>query len=166
MFIRRYTLLVIVLMVLGLSFFGIGYQYYHSMDTKAHMKDEGDYFRFARAGDEGLEVYRDGQWEEIQIRGVELSSFRPGYGRYKTDMDKELLMNWLGEIQAMGANLVKIPHIQPPSFYNAIYDYNEEAEEPIYTLHEILLDENAIMEHYDIYNKRIWNNFRKDIRKQ
>ena len=39
MFIRRYTLMVIVLIVLGLGFFGLGYQYYHSMDTKAQMKE-------------------------------------------------------------------------------------------------------------------------------
>lgn len=164
MYIRRYTLFVLGLIVFGLLVFGLGYQYYHSMDNRADMEDFKGNFRFARA-DENIQIYEDGEWEDIELRGLELSSFTPGYARYKTDIDKELVGQWLEEISDLNANLIKIPGIQPPSFYNAIYDYNQGAKNPIYTIHEVTLDERSILENYDIYDKKLTNKFKRDIKR-
>lgn len=165
MYIRKYTAIVIGLIIISLSVFIFGYQYIYSKDSKLDMEQDQGAFRFTKVNGSNIEVYKDGNWTEMKIKGVALSSFTPKYGRYKTGIDKALVMQWLEEIQDLGANVVKIPSIQPSSFYNAIYDYNQLAETPIYTIHEVMLDENAVLKYYDMYNKKIWNNFKQDIKK-
>jgi len=128
------------------------------------MEYEYNYFRFTKTNESTIQVFKNGKWDTLHIKGIHLSSFVPGYGRYKTSIDKAQVLKWLKEIETLNVNVIKIPGIQPPSFYNAIYDHNQEAKNPIYTIHEVMLDEKAVLKHYDIYHGTIKRNFKKDIK--
>ena len=162
--IRKYTAVFLLFIILTLAIGTISYQYFHSMNNTESMEVYNENFRFTKINGDKIELYKDGKWEETKLRGVELSSFTPGYGRYKTNVEKELVMEWLGEIAELNVNVIKIPYVQSPSFYSAIYDYNENALNPIYTIHEVMLDEREVLRNYDIYNKKIKNNFKRDIK--
>lgn len=162
--IRKYTGLFIAFIILSITIAGIGYQYFHSVNNTGAMEKHNGNFRFTKINDENIQIYKEDEWKDIKVKGIQLSSFTPGYARYKTGIDKNIVMKWLEEISDLNVNLIKIPNIQPPSFYNAIYDYNKNAANPIYTIHEVMLDETAMLKYYDIYNKKIKNNFKRDIK--
>ena len=116
-----------------------------------------------RIKDGKIQIFRDNRWEDLLIKGVQINSFTPGYARNKSSVNKSDVKKWLKQISEMNANVITIPSIQPPSFYNAIFDYNLEAKDPLYIIHEIPIDEKIILKHFDAFNKEIYNSMKKDI---
>ncbi len=95
---------------------------------------------------EGTKIYHkqaDGTHKELTLKGVELSSFVPGY--YATDFapDESDYLRWLSMIGEMGANTVKVSNIMDDDFYNALYAYNRENASPLYLLQEIPVSDAA-----------------------
>lgn len=162
--IRKYIALFVGLLTMILVIFVSTYQYSHSKHNRHNMEKNQGYFRLAKTKEDQVQLFKDGLWQDTKIKGIHLSSFEPGYGRNKTGIDKAQVLSWLEEIKGLGANVIKIPSIQPPAFYNAIHDFNEEAENPIYTIHEVMLDEKAILAYYDIYDSKLRRNFKRDIK--
>ena len=164
MYIRRFLIIFIsTLLILSISTILI-YQYVmESAVVKAMVLDTDSVGSFARIKDKKIQVYEENQWRDFNIKGVQVSGFIPGYSRSGNNVKKEDLMLWLGQIAEMNANVITIPSIQSVSFYNAIYDYNLKAEKPIYIIHEIPLEEPAILKHYDAYNKEIIKPLKRDI---
>ncbi len=164
MHIRKYTAIFTTILIMGLITFIYFYQNYYSNKLSVDMEKNNGYFRFVKTDGKEIQIYKDGKWEEIKLKGVELSSFQPGYARHKSSIDKKDVIKWLEQISKLNANLIKIPNIQPPSFYNGIYEYNLKASKPIYIIHEVRLDEKEILNYYNAYHKKIIKNFKKDIK--
>lgn len=120
---------------------------------------------FTRTNNGKIEIYVEDKWENLIIKGIQINSFTPGYSRNKSGIEKIRVMKWLKQISEMNANVITIPNIQPPSFYNAIYEFNLNNPKPIYVIHEIPLYEGAILKHYDAYNQEIIKPLKKDIKK-
>ena len=66
--------------------------------------------------------------EEFEIRGVNMGSGIPGEWSTDFAIDKETYLRWFAQIQAMGANVVRIYTIQADDFYEAFYEYNKDRE--------------------------------------
>ncbi len=165
MSIRKYILVMTILMLILITIGVIGYQSYYSKDSKMGMEKFGDNFRFVKTDMDNIQIYVNDNWENMTVKGVEISAFTPGHSRYKTKIDKKLVMDWLEDISELNGNTIKITGIQSPAFYNAIYDYNREAENPIYTIHEIKLDDNKILKHFDVYDSGVLRKFKRDIKR-
>lgn len=164
MYIRRY----IVIFVLAIITIGILsiliYQNEMSKAVFREMEYESEsYGRLARIEGGKIQIYNNNDWEGIYIKGVHISSFLPGYSRNRSSIDKEIVYSWLEQISDLNANVITIPNIQPPSFYDAIYDYNLNRTNPIYVIHEIPLDEKAVLTYYDSFNTEIMQPLMKDI---
>ena len=142
----------------------MAYQYNFSTrrDTDAEISD--NYSRIVKTNGQELQIYQDKQWETLVVKGVELSAFQPGYGRFETGISKKDVLKWLEEIDELHANVIKVPYIQSPNFYAAIYDYNLNKENPLYVIHEIMLDERAALKNYDAFEETIYKNLKKDIK--
>ncbi len=93
----------------------------------------------AKLNDTYFEVFRNGQWEEILIKGVNLGMGKPGHFPGDAAITKGEYLRWLMYIGEMHANTIRIYTIHPPEFYEALYQYNLTAEEPIYVFHGIWL---------------------------
>ena len=92
----------------------------------------------ARTDERYFEVYRDGQWSEKMIKGVNIGTSLPGRWYTEFPADRELYRRWLEEISAMNANNVRIYTLLDPAFYTVLAEYNAEPEnEPIYLFQEI-----------------------------
>lgn len=163
--IRKYTMVSIIIFLISLILLMVSYHKYFSLKAYRQAEEINAYSRIVKTDEKAIKIYKDSVWEEIDIKGVELSSFRPGYGRFKTGIPKKEVSKWLEEIGQVNANLIKVPYIQPPSFYSAIYDYNLNREEPLYVIHEIMLDEKDMLENYDAFDGKIIKKLKKDIRK-
>jgi hypothetical protein len=120
--------------------------------------------RRARVSDGQLRLYRNERWEDFEIKGVHLSSFHPGHTHRQDGVEKEDVLEWLEMIAELGANTIKVPYLQPPSFYNALYDFNRDRDEPIYILHGIPIDSQVAIVFYNAYQPEIVRNMRRDIR--
>ncbi|NLV88166.1 MAG: hypothetical protein GX021_02180 [Tissierellia bacterium] len=164
MYIRRFLIyLSLALLIIGFSSIIVYRNVSRNMVGKIMDYDHNQIGSTARIKDGKIQIYRGNKWEDLLIKGVQVNSFTPGYARNKSSVDKSDVMTWLEQISGMNANVITIPSIQPPSFYNAIYDYNLNAERPLYIIHEIPIDEKALLKHFDAYNKEIYSSLKKDI---
>ncbi len=92
----------------------------------------------ARTGERYFEIYRDGQWSEIMIKGVNIGTSLPGRWYTEFPADRDLYRRWLEKIAAMNANTVRIYTLLDPAFYTVLGEYNSTPEnDPIYLLQEI-----------------------------
>ncbi len=89
---------------------------------------------------EGVHIFQktaNGTTRPFHMKGVELSSFIPGYHATDFAPDKTDYLRWLSRIGQMGANTVKVSYIMDDDFYNALYVYNKDREDPLYLLQQI-----------------------------
>ena len=163
--IRKYTAIFITLLIISLISFTVFYQKQNSNKLKGEFETSEDYIKIARTNEKNMQIYKDKKWQDIKMKGVEISSFQPGYERHGKGISKEDTLKWLKQISELNANVIKIPTVQSPSFYDAIYEYNLKATDPIYTIHEVMLDERILLDSYDAYDEKIIKNFKKDIQR-
>lgn len=96
---------------------------------------------------------KEGYYEILPIKGVDLTSSIPGH--YITDyaVDKQTYLRWFKWIQEMGANTIRIPNIMHDTFYRALYDYNTQNDVPLYLLQGISITDYANNNRKDAYSK-------------
>ncbi len=83
----------------------------------------GSYFR---AGDDCLEIFRDGAWRKFFVKGINLGLGLPGYFPGEFPVQKGTYLKWFGQISNLGINSVRIYTVHPPCFYEALAEFNRE----------------------------------------
>ncbi len=165
--IRRYLAItgaVLLLFAMGAL---VGYQwFFHRQGNQQSFPAQILYgvSRRFRIGEQGIERYAHGEWHGFRVRGIQLSSFYPGYERNRSGIKTEVILAWLETIADLGANTIQIPYLQPPGFYRALYDFNLGREEPLYILHSIPIDAETALVFYDAYQPEIVKNMLADMR--
>ena len=66
---------------------------------------------------------------------------------------KEEYARWFQQIGEMNANAVRVYTVQPPAFYEAFYEYNQTADEPLYLFHGTWYDETRLTETGDAFDE-------------
>lgn len=142
----------------------IGYFYFiglldfgSSAFEKSAKKDEIHYV--VKANEDMIEKYDGEKWSPFIIKGISVSESLPANEK----ITKEKMMDWLEMISKMNVNTIRIPSIQSPIFYNAIYNFNKDNKNPLYIIHDIPLQETLIYGQYDAYSKDISKQLHKDI---
>ncbi|UVI30986.1 family 2 glycosyl transferase [Paenibacillus spongiae] len=94
-------------------------------------------------------VLENGQWNKVFVKGVNLGAGKPGAFPGEVAITYDEYYRWFGYISEMNANTIRVYTIQRPQFYNALYDFNRNAEEkgkkPIYIFHGVWIDETDII---------------------
>ncbi len=165
--IRKYMFFSILFLIfLGLMII-IAYRQYYSV-VVGHdlpvMEMQDDISRRARVSEGGIQIIVNGKWEDFEIRGIQLSSFKPGYIRNRSSVPKEDVIEWLEAIALLGVNTIQIPYLQPPAFYDAIFEFNLSHKEPLYIIHSVPIDGEAAMVFYNAYQPEVVDNIRADMR--
>ncbi|CAG9621258.1 hypothetical protein [Sutcliffiella rhizosphaerae] len=112
-----------------------------------------------------LQVNKDGEWEDFLIKGVNMGIAKPGTWPGETAITKEEYSRWFQYIGDMNANAIRIYTIHPPSFYEALAEYNKLAKNPIYLFHGVWLNEEVFLETADAFDQENVEEFQKEIRK-
>ncbi|MCA1065117.1 hypothetical protein QTG56_08635 [Rossellomorea sp. AcN35-11] len=118
-----------------------------------------------KAGQDYIQVNKDGKWEDLLIKGVNMGIARPGTFPGETAISKEEYLRWFKEIGAMNANSLRIYTIHPPAFYEAFYEYNQMAENPLYLFHGVWVNEEIFLESEDAFAKENTDEFSEEIKK-
>ncbi|MBR3894321.1 MAG: hypothetical protein IKJ35_04140 [Clostridia bacterium] len=102
----------------------------------------------------------NGGWQPLQIRGVTVTAAEPGVYAGDFTTDRETYLAWFAEIDALGANTLRVPSIMSEDFYRALYEYNQSREKPLYLIQGISIDEYVMDSTYDVFSERFVEEFR------
>ena len=85
-----------------------------------------------------FEVSQAGAWEKLYIAGVDIGPALPGHFATEAPTDPSTYLEWFTEIGAMGADSIRVYTLLPPSFYQALLDYDSSHPRyPLYLFQEI-----------------------------
>jgi hypothetical protein len=96
-----------------------------------------------RTYDKKLQIYSEGKWQDIFVKGVNLGIALPG--RWFTEFPKgeSVYLDWFYDIGQMNANAVRVYTLMDPSFYRALLRYNvKNPDKPLWLLQEIWPEEH------------------------
>lgn len=105
----------------------------------------------SRINGEHFEVYRDGQWEKIDLKGINMGMAAPGYWPGEAAITFERYTRWIEQIAELGANVIRVYTIHPPAFYQALWLHNQKAEHPMYLMHGVWIEEEGLEETLDAF---------------
>ena len=108
---------------------------------------------FVKTHGDTIQINKNGTFEDFEIKGVNMGSGLPGEWSTDFRIDKETYLRWFGQIKAMGANTIRVYTVQNDTFYNALYEYNEHNDDPLYVLHGVWLNDYILNSHRDAYDK-------------
>ncbi len=131
--------------------------------TVPYTAEDGTCFYF-KANEQYLSVYEENDFEEIYIKGVNIGLGKPGYFPGETAISKEEYSRWFQQIGEMNANCIRVYTVQPPFFYEALYEYNQKAKQPLYLFHGTWYDETRMLETADAFDEELTKYLYQDMR--
>lgn len=96
-------------------------------------------------------LYLKDEEQPFIVKGVEINSSYPGYNFSDYKIGKDKYIEWLKQIQEMGANTVKLSNRLDPEFYKAVYEFNLDNEKPLYLIQCIDIEEYETNNSNSIY---------------
>lgn len=118
----------------------------------APAREEGLLYN-ARIKGKQYEVLQDGEWQPLTVKGVNIGMAKPGVFPGEAGIEKADYAGWFKAIGEMGANTIRVYTIHPPAFYEALLEYNEAHEQPLYLFHGVWLEEEPVEEQLDVYGE-------------
>ncbi|MBB4825109.1 hypothetical protein HNO89_002338 [Sporosarcina luteola] len=112
-----------------------------------------------------FEVYQDGVWKPMTVKGVNLGMGRPGSFPGEAAITKEEYSRWFKQIGEMNANTIRVYTLHPPAFYDALLEYNESHDQKLYVLHGVWADETPLEETLDAYTPEILQTFEEEMKR-
>jgi len=111
-----------------------------------------------------FQILQNGQWSDFLIKGVNMGAGKPGSFPGEMQINKEEYSRWFKQIADMNINVVRVYTILSPDFYEALFEYNMFTSEPIYVIHGVWLNEEAMVKNNDAYFPEIKDDFEKEIK--
>jgi hypothetical protein len=136
--------------------------YLQIIDHPFNQKEEPSQKRqvLFRVSDHYLEIYQDGRWKKFFFKGINIGLGLPGYFPGEYPIEKGTYLKWFEQISELKANSVRIYTIHPPSFYEALYQFNQ-SEKKLYLFQGIWVE---LPENNNFYNESYLNNVKENIR--
>lgn len=124
---------------------------------------EGNVSYNSRIQQDTFEVYRDGAWEKMVIKGVNMGMAKPGLWPGEAGITFEEYYRWMGQIADMGANTLRVYTIHPPEFYQALWLHNQNAPKPLYVMHGVWIEEDPLEKTLDAFTPEIVQTFKAEM---
>ena len=156
---KKFLMIVAALLVMFAAF-----DYFYYYNGGLYFPKDGKMTYFSKA--EGKQLYIDegDGFEVFDIRGVNMGLGKPGHFATEAAVTKEEYLRWFGQIQEMGANVVRIYTIGPEAFYDAFYEYNKENAEPLYLIHGVWVDDYLLNSSYGALDEEFYQPFIEDCK--
>ena len=133
-------------------------------DTAVLQADQDGIRYPARVNGPDFEVYKDGEWEPFLFKGINMGMAKPGVFPGEAAITRDEYDRWFEQIGELNVNVIRNYTLHPPAFYEALHDYNLEADEPLYLLHGVWIDEEPLEETLDAFTPEITEEFQDEIR--
>lgn len=115
---------------------------------------------------EGQNIYinKDGVYEILEIKGVNMGLGIPG--KWATDyaIDKETFIRWFEYIKDMGANTIRVYTVLHDDFYNAFYEFNKDREDPLYLIQGVWVNDYVQNSRRDAFHDDFRKKFISDCK--
>ena len=118
----------------------------------------------SKVENKSIMVKENDTFKEISIKGVNLPSSISNHRSTDFAIDKETYLRWFKLIQEMGANTLRIYTIYDSTFYDALYEFNNDNPNPLYLLQGIRVTDYANNSKNDAYSKGFYYSLREDAR--
>ncbi|MDF2903106.1 MAG: hypothetical protein K0S25_744 [Bacillus sp. (in: firmicutes)] len=119
----------------------------------------------SKTSDKYFQILKNGKWEDVLIKGVNIGIAKPGYFPGETAITKEEYYRWFQAIGEMNANTIRIYTLHPPAFYQAFYEYNQTAKKPLYLFHGAWVNEEKLISTQNAYSSQTTEDFQQEMRK-
>ncbi|WP_370456010.1 hypothetical protein [Planomicrobium sp. YIM 101495] len=119
----------------------------------------------SRVAGNDFEIYRDGEWEKVKIKGVNMGMAKPGTFPGEAAITKDEYERWFQQISDMNANSFRVYTLHPPGFYRALERFNATAEEPLYLFHGVWIEEEPLAEELDAFHEPTMQAFQDEMRR-
>ena len=143
------------------------YAYYHE-GLYLRLGESGEVTSFMSTDADTIYMTRDGERAPFEIRGVNLGMSIPGEWATDYAIDGDTYTRWFEQIQAMGANTIRVYTILQDDFYDAFYAYNSAreaaGEEPLWLLQGVWVNDYMVYSHRDAFDEEILDTFLEDCR--
>ena len=106
---------------------------------------DGEAAYYFRTGDKYFEIYDGSGFKPVFMKGVNMGVCDPGHFPGELGITEREYLQWFKDIAEMNANCVRVYTIQNPSFYEAFYQYNSQAEKPLYLFHGTWYNEEILV---------------------
>lgn len=104
---------------------------------------QGDLSLVSRTNRKSLQIYQNKTWKNFFVKGVNMGMAVPG--KFFTEFPTSVTQysNWMKQIGDMNVNTIRVYTLMHPSFYQALYFYNQNnPEKPLWLLQGIWPEEN------------------------
>lgn len=118
-----------------------------------------------KAGKDYLQIYQNGKWKDILIKGVNMGIAKPGHFPGETAITKTEYLRWFKKIGEMNANAIRIYTLHPPHFYEALYEYNQTADKPLYLFHGVWVTEEKLVKTENAFSDEVMKDFSGEIKR-
>ncbi|MBM7702481.1 hypothetical protein [Metabacillus iocasae] len=135
------------------------------VQKEVEVEQKNGYSLNAKVGTDYLQVYKDGEWQDILVKGVNMGIGKPGSFPGETAISKQEYARWFKQIGEMNANAIRVYTIHPPHFYEALLEYNATATSPLYVFHGVWLNEEVFYETQDAFSDENTKEFKDEIKR-
>ncbi|SDI16185.1 hypothetical protein [Proteiniclasticum ruminis] len=118
-----------------------------------------------KAADGLYYVENHGTYEPIHVKGIHVGQAEAFHNALDFSTKKETFMDWFEDIQRLGANTIKVNTVYHQAFYDALYEFNTNSEEPLYLLQGIRPSESDALWDKDGYHPEFLDRLKRDGRK-
>ena len=123
---------------------------------------DGEASYYFRTGAKYFEVYDGSDFKSIFMKGVNMGVCDPGYFPGELGITERQYLQWFKDIAEMNANCIRVYTIQNPSFYEAFYKYNSQAEKPLYLFHGTWFNEDILKETNNAFDEGLRSDLLKE----
>lgn len=118
----------------------------------------------ARVNDNHFQIYKEGKWESIVLKGVNLGMGKPGAFPGEAAITEEEYYRWFEYIGEMNANVIRVYTLHPPGFYNSLSKYNKKHDEKIYVIHGVWINEENLLNSQDAFENNNLEDFQQEMK--
>ena len=120
-------------------------------EAEAAFYEEGGLRFVSKTSDKDFSIYKDSEWENEFLEGVNIGAAKPGYFPGELGITEEDYLRWFGCISDMNAEVIRVYTTLDPAFYDALYEFNRTAEQPLYLMQGVWINEEDIASLQDAY---------------
>ncbi|MGI6687043.1 MAG: hypothetical protein ACOX6Y_01550 [Christensenellales bacterium] len=140
-------------------------RFYSVPEKSINVEDQEKNLYDARIKDDRFQIFKDGKWESMTIKGVNLGMGKPGAFPGEAAITEEEYYRWFEYIGEMNANVIRVYTLHPPGFYNALLRYNENHDKKIYVMHGVWINEEGLVTSQDAFEENNLADFQQEMKR-